>query len=163
MPISTPNHIPEIPGVLDDLAERLEPLVEPLKFWLLQRPNQEGRPSGRGEIYLALESVRYQDRRTLEDNQQRAKTTIVLVFRYFDPRSQTAAYEVMSKCRKSLVGYRLPNSEPIQFGYFQILRIRRRRGLFLFPKLHRLSFKHHPILPKRRLEQIPHPGGLYKR
>jgi len=114
MTILTPNHIPEIPGVLDDLAERLEPLVEPLKFWLLQRPSQEGRPSGRGEIYLALESVRYQDRRTLEDNQQRAKTTIVLVFRYFDPRSQIAAYEVMSKCRKSLVGYRLPNCDPIQ-------------------------------------------------
>jgi len=114
MTILTFNHIPEIPGVLDDLAERLEPLVEPLKFWLLQRPNQEGRPSGRGEIYLALDSIRYDDRRTLDDNQQRVKINIVLVFRYFDSRSQTAVYEVMSKCRQSLVGYRLPNCDPIQ-------------------------------------------------
>ena len=114
MTILTYNHIPEIPGVLDDLAERLEPIVEPLKFWLFQRPNQEGRPSGRGEIYLALDSIRYDNRRTLDDNQQRVKINIVLVFRYFDVRSQTAVYEVMSKCRQSLVGYRLPNCDPIQ-------------------------------------------------
>mgnify|MGYP001055331004 CR=1 FL=1 len=113
MPISTPNHIPEIPGVLEDLAQRLEPVVKPKDFFLIQRPNAEGRPVGRGEIYLSLEGIRYLPPQTLEDARQQATVTIQILVRYFDPRAQTSAYEVMSLIRKTLVGYRLPNCSPM--------------------------------------------------
>lgn len=114
MTFETPNYIPEIPGVLDDLAARLQPVVEPLGFRIVNRPSPEGRPVGRGEIYLALDQISYQQSRPLPRIEQRANVSIGLVIRYFDPRSQVAAYEVMSAIRKSLVGYTLPNSEPLQ-------------------------------------------------
>lgn len=112
--IATPNYVPEIAGVLDALAARLEPVLEPLGFRVNNRPSAEGRPVGSGEVFLAFDAARYEPSPNLQRIEQKVTVQVVILVRFFDPRSQVGAYQAMSAIRRSLVGYNLVNCEPIQ-------------------------------------------------